>query len=129
MLHSSSAATRVDADCRGPPIPSPSSAGRRPDPRGGWARLMLVPAIHLERGATLDCDDLFADALLRFRIFASQPRDELSGRLHRLDRADALAAAPDVAPCLGVRSASRGEVHRLRIAVWQIVGIESGLDD
>src|SRR5439155_10750353 len=34
----------------------------------------------------------------RCLVFARQPSDELGRRHHRLDRADALAAAPDVLP-------------------------------
>src|SRR6188474_686924 len=41
--------------------------------------------------------------------------DEFAGAQHVFDRADALAAAPDVAPGLGLLVAARAEVHGRRI--------------
>jgi hypothetical protein len=48
---------------------------------------------------------------------------------HRVDGADALAAAPDVAPGLGVLVAARTEVHGRRIADRQVGRVEPRLDD
>src|SRR5258708_5854098 len=61
-------------------------------------------------------------AVLRGTVFVRQPRDQRRGRLHRLDRPDALAAAPDVLPCLG---GSAAEVHRARVTLGQLVGVQA----
>src|SRR5579871_3175682 len=73
-----------------------------------------------------------AQALLRLGVFAGEARDELGYRLHGFDRANALAAAPDVPPRLGFlsfRRASGSEVHRLGLALRQAFRVEPGPDD
>src|ERR1700753_3659762 len=57
-------------------------------------------------------------------VFALEPRHHLAGRRHMLHRADALAAAPDVLPRLGLGVAARAEIHLRRIGDRQVVGIE-----
>src|SRR5690606_23618020 len=52
--------------------------------------------------------------------------DEFRGRAHGVDHADALAAAPDLLPGLGLAGL---EVHLARIARRQVVGIEPGGGD
>ena len=60
------------------------------------------------------------------RIFRDQPRDIIARRQHRVDRADALARAPDVAPGLGLGAVAGAEVHRADVAFGQVGRVEPG---
>ena len=72
---------------------------------------------------------LTAEALFRFRVFALQARHEFGDRLRRLDRADALAAAPDVAPGLGFDAPREAKFIVVGSPCRQVVGIEPRVDD
>src|SRR5690606_41639927 len=61
-------------------------------------------------------------ARARRSILLREPVDELRGRPHRIDHADALPTAPDVLPGLGLALV---EVHLPGIALGQAVRIES----
>src|SRR3546814_20167740 len=45
-------------------------------------------------------------------------------RRDRVDGADALARSPDIAPGLGLARIAAAEIHRLEVALGEIVGIE-----
>jgi hypothetical protein len=60
-------------------------------------------------------------------VLAAQARHQLAGGRDAVDRAQALAAAPDVLPRLGAGAAA--EVHLRRVAARQRVGIEPGVGD
>src|SRR5665213_2740185 len=62
-------------------------------------------------------------------VFGGQPGDEFAGRRDRRDRADALAAAPDVAPGLGLLVAAGAEVHLGRIGLGKVFRIQAGALD
>src|SRR6202041_2349701 len=62
-------------------------------------------------------------------VFGRQPRHQFAGGGDVLDRADALAAAPDVAPGLGLLVAAGAEIHLRGVGRRQVVGVEAGGDD
>src|SRR5512144_2384648 len=66
-----------------------------------------------------------ADAALRGRVLFDHARDHLAGRPHVVDVADALAAAPDVAPGLLFHVAARAEVHLGLVGLGQVVRVEA----
>src|ERR1700683_862636 len=63
------------------------------------------------------------------RIFAAEAAYEFGDEGTGFARADALAGAADVAPSLRLRTRRRIEVHRLDVALRQVVGIEARVDD
>src|SRR5512139_4011050 len=65
-----------------------------------------------------------ADAPLRGRVFFDHLRDHFAHRPDVVDVADALAAAPDVAPRLLFHVAARAEVHPRLVGLGEIVRIE-----
>ena len=62
-------------------------------------------------------------------VFAGQAINHVAGGLDFLHRPDALAAAPDIAPGLGLLVAAGPEVHLRRIALRQVFRIEAGPHD
>ena len=58
-------------------------------------------------------------------IFALQLIDQIRRALYAIDQPDALAAAPNIPPCLGARNAAGFEVHFAGIRHREIVGVES----
>src|SRR5690606_5253010 len=65
-----------------------------------------------------------AQRLLRRPVFRHQPRHPLRRIRDVVDRADALAGAPDVAPGLDRLAAARVEVHLAGAALRQVVRVE-----
>src|SRR5690606_20861778 len=69
------------------------------------------------------------DAGPRLVVLALEARHHLGGARHLVDDADALAAAPDVLPGLGLAALAATELHGAHVALGQVVGVEARRHD
>src|SRR5690242_3448165 len=70
-----------------------------------------------------------ADPRFGVGVLIREHVDIFSGAADPVDHADALARSPDVAPCFRFVRSSGAELHRVETSCFEIVGIESGVDD
>src|SRR4051794_29473966 len=92
----------------------------------GGARRTVVRAAASVRAVVRRAAALAGQPLAGGRVLGGESIDQRGDRCDLVDPADALAAAPDVAPRLGRAAA---EVHLRWIAGRQAVRIEAGVDD
>src|SRR5690606_5089634 len=94
----------------------------------GRARFEPAPAVKPARSTTRE-SYARAKTLARFLIFTLKTVNQLPGRGHFVDSADALTAAPNILPGLGAFLLRLVEVHLGRVGLRKIVGVHARIGD